>query len=122
MSAFQDAISGGLAAIRQAAGVSIVYRRAGASVPLTAVPANSQFEEQTTEGVIARTKTRDYLIAVADLELEGEPIQPEPGDKVAETINGVDCEFEVVPMNQQAGSIYSDRAQTQYRIHTVQVS
>lgn len=121
MGVFQDAIAGGLAAIRGAAGVSIVYRRAGASLELAAVSAETQFVQQDGEAVVARYRSRDYLIAIADLELEGSTIVPEEGDRITETINGTACEFEVASEGGEPAYRYSDRAQTQFRVHTKQV-
>lgn len=58
----------------------------------------------------------DYLIKVADFQIDDEPVEPEPGMRITEPL-GV---FEIVPI---AGEpCFSIREDGQYRIHTARVS
>ena len=123
MGAYQDSISGGLAAIRQAAGVSIVFRRGGAeSDPFKAKVGRTEFVQESGEQVIARIRTRDYLIGVEDYKLEDQAVTPEDDDRILETINGRECEFQICSEGGEPPYVYSDTAQTQFRIHTKQVA
>ena len=77
--------------------------------------------QEDGEAVIERLRTRDYLVNVADLLLDGIAIKPEDGDRIIETINGTETEFEVGSQDASQPYTFSDFGRTQYRIHTKQV-
>lgn len=104
------------------ASVDVTLRRGGASTETTAVPGATEFIEEQGEQVIGRTRSRDYLIDIANYAFEDQPTKPEAGDRIIETINGRECEFEVCGRGGEPPFIYSDRGRTQYRVHTVQVA
>lgn len=58
---------------------------------------------------------RDYFVRVADL-----PQEPQGGDRIAEVINGVEVEFEVMDPLGEPTHRYSDPGRTIWRIHTKQ--
>lgn len=122
MGLFQDMIAGGLAAIRQAAGVTVTIRRNGiASAPVTAVRGSSEFIRESDENGSASWRTLDYLIAVADYVIDGVVTQPQGGDLIEEAIGGIVATSEVV-LNPGEKPTLSDSGETQYRIHTQRVA
>lgn len=119
MGVFQEMIAGGLGALRQAAGVSIVIRRGGAeSATIVAAVRQTDFVENASEGVAAASRFRTYLIGIADYAFEGTPDEPRSGDRIVQTINGSEQEYEVTD---DPGWEFSDNGQSQYAVATTQV-
>lgn len=60
---------------------------------------------------------RDYMVPVAEL-----PAEPQRGDRIVETINGVETTFECVePLGEPAWR-YADPGHTLYRVHVKKVA
>ena len=119
MGVFQDTIAGGLSAIRQAAGVTVIIRRAGQqSEPVTAAIGPQAFTQNPVDGgIIQQAESRTYLIAVADYVLDGQPTEPQKGDLIDETIGGNVIRHEVSSDGAQEWD-FTDLGQTQYTVHT----
>lgn len=119
---FHNAIANGLAAIRQTAGVTVVYRRAEHEVELTAVPGRSEHEVDDGYSLV-KAHSRDYLIAAADLVLNDEQTLPERGDQIIETgPDGEQLVYEVMWPVRGGEWDWSDAARTQLRIRTKHVA
>lgn len=106
-----------------AAGVSVTYTRAadGSTVALTAVPGLVTARSGELPGRVEIAE-RDYQIAVADLVLGGVPFAPRIGDRIAETINGAECVFEVMqPDTGENAARYGSQTRVFYRVHTKKV-
>ena len=106
------------------AGSSLSYTRAGgATVALTCRAGRSQFSADDRAPKRVEWAERDYLIEVADFAAAfGSSVKPSNGDRIAETINGVACVFEVKPPSGETGWRFSDNTRTVYRVHTKRVS
>jgi hypothetical protein len=61
---------------------------------------------------------RDYLVPVADLVLNGQPLEPEKGDRVEETTGGVTRLYDVLSLPNEPSARYSDPLRTVWRVHT----
>lgn len=118
---FQDAIAGGLAAIRQAAGVPITIRSGGAEQSCTAAIRETEFTTTGQDGLTVLMRVRTYLIGVADYAFDGIATEPQTGHRIIQSIQGEEREFEVVGPNGQAPFGYTDNDQSQYEVYTVQV-
>lgn len=119
-SAFDTAIAGGLASIRQMLQRSIVYSD-GQHPPVTilvAGAADTEYEIDDGSGIVETWISRDYLVAVADLVINGAPAVPVKGHTITETINGLPKVFTVLAPSGKQVFEYSDRGQTSFRIHT----
>ncbi len=101
---------------------TVTYRRGGASVDLPATTGSTQFERADEFGVIHRIESRDFLIAAGDLVLVGTRTLPRPGDRIADTSNGVTHEYEVMAPGGEPAWRYSDPQRRTLRIHTKQVA
>lgn len=106
-------------ALGVAAGASVTYTRGATSLPLTAEVGRTVFRSAAAAGgVRLEWGDRDYVIPAAALTL-GEPAE---GDRVAETVNGVACVFEVQrPDTGEPAWRFSDPTRTAYRLHVKQV-
>lgn len=100
---------------------SITYRRGSASVALTAVIGETQFVQEVDEAVIAQWRGRDYFIAVADLMLGGETVTPQSGDRITQTVNGTEKEYEVAGASPEPCYRYTGPDEATFRVHTKQV-
>jgi len=104
-------------------GADIIYRRGGAATTITGVVVGqTQFVQETDEAVIAQWRGRDYFIAVDDLLLGGVAVKPEDGDRITQTVNGVEKEYEVVSASPEPCYRYTGPDEAMYRIHTKQVA
>ncbi len=101
-------------------GNAIRYTRGAVSVDLTgkAWVGRTVFASNLDGGARVEWGDRDYLIPVADLAMGS----PQMGDRVTETIGGVDVVFEVqTPDTGEPAERFSDQGRTVYRVHTKQV-
>ena len=65
---------------------------------------------------------RDYLVRREELAAGGAEFEPAEGDRLAETIGGVACTFEVMrPDTGEPAWRWSDAGRTTYRLHVKQV-
>lgn len=122
MTAIAGAIAGLLQAVSSAAGVAVSYRRGNLTpAVLTAIPSRRPYEVVHMDGTVSQAQARDYILASAILVIEGQQVEPAPGDKIDETINGDLTTFEVMAVGAEKCFDYSDAAKTMIRIHTKQV-
>jgi len=75
----------------------------------------SQFEAQNTSGVIETWQSHDFIVRSGMLPF-GDPMR---GDRIVETLNGVDVTFEVASPHNTAWWEYADSFRQTVRIHTV---
>lgn len=102
----------------------VTYRRGALTLTgLAAWVGRTAFSRTSSEpGPAVVIGERDYLFAVADLVLGGQPVAPKPGDRVTETIAGVATTFEVVsPETGEPAVRYSDQTRTVWRVHAKRV-
>jgi hypothetical protein len=103
--------------IRKMDGVTVTYRRGESSFELIAARGNTTYNASDANGALVEIDNRDYLIAAADLEIDGQPIEPQHGDMIEETLRGKLVRFEVIPDRGRCWR-FSDPSQSEYRIHT----
>lgn len=125
-SAFSNAVTAAHAAIAAAAGETVIYARGNDAVQLVAVPGQTTAEQQTHQGLHAQITIADFLIAVDDLVLDEQPIEPKSGDRIYREVPGSDGsryhQYEVSSLD--GGSRpwrHSDTGGTVYRIHTKRI-
>lgn len=119
-----NALTAARAALLATAGETITYRRGNATVPLTAVPAMSKYEQLDDAGqVVERTTAQDWLIDPATLELDDEPTQPLAGDQIDRTIGGEIVTYAVTaPAPRVPPWSWSDATHTWLRVHTTEIA
>lgn len=113
-SAFERALTAGLALSRTVAGVSVTVTRGATSINLTAVQGQTQklVIDETSEATVDAV---DWLIPVAAYTLGN----PAIGDIITRKINGTTYTYTVesLQMGQQPWD-WSDTGKTQYRIRS----
>lgn len=97
----QDGISWLGGQLKDHASVSIIYTRGSYSSTITATATMHEYEVVDDEGFGIVMLSRDYIVHVADLVLNGAEIAPRAGDRITETIQGVSCTFEVMALGQK---------------------
>ncbi|MGC4004693.1 MAG: hypothetical protein QM811_16865 [Pirellulales bacterium] len=68
-------------------------------------------------GAMTEIDTRDYFVPAAELLIDGQPIEPQPGDAIEETLRGRIQRFELIPNGGRSWR-FSDPDETDYRIST----
>lgn len=97
---------------------TVTYSRGLDSVTLCATFGRKLFKLDDGEGGIRMEWTdRDFLIPVASLVLAGNPILPQRGDLIRETVGEWVEVYEVLAPGGEAPWTYSDPYHTVYRIH-----
>lgn len=106
--------------MQQAAGVGeLSYTRGAEAITLEPWVGRTVFSSNTLNGARVQWGDRDYLIRVSELSLG----EPQEGDRIAETIEGVDCVFEVrTPDTGEPAWRFADPGRTMYRLHVKRVA
>jgi len=81
-------------------GVSIAYvRGALQSFPITAMGETTNYELTDREGTVRLVPGRDYTLPVGSLVLNAAVVSPLKGDRILETINGVQHAYELLALD-----------------------
>jgi hypothetical protein len=99
----------------------VTYRRGEDSIEVAATVGKTVFEIDDGYGAIERFESRDFLITAADLALNGEPFEPQPGDLIAETASDKTLVYEVLAPGKEPCWRWSDPHRRTMRIHAKQV-
>lgn len=96
----------------------VTYSRGEASVSVQASIGRTIYETDRSSGISLDEQTRDYLITAADLVLDGERVEPRPGDHIVEDASP-SLTYEVMaPEGVEQAWRYSDNHRITLRIHT----
>ncbi|MFO7958993.1 MAG: hypothetical protein R6X33_18055, partial [Candidatus Brocadiia bacterium] len=96
----------------------VTYRRGAAEATVPATVAATRFEVDDGTGMILEQETRDYLIATADLVLEGRNVLPERGDEIVEQRGDALHVYEAMDLGPERHYRFCDPDRTTLRIHT----
>lgn len=100
-----------------AAGIAMTYQRGGDSQSVTAVRSSRAEIVNDENGIPVQTRRHALVISASELGFE-----PRAGDRITESIGGVDVTWEVLPPAEGEPSFtWWDRAQTAYLIDVTQV-
>ena len=100
---------------------TVTYRRGSSTAQVPATVGATRFEVDDGYGLIVEQNMRDYIIAAADLVLNGEQTLPERGDEILEERDGVTYVYEVMELGAEQHYRFSDPAGKTLRIHTKHV-
>lgn len=98
----------------------VTYQRNDSAIAVRATRGRSEWEVTDEIGVLTRAESRDFLIDVADLVIDGEPAEPAVGDRVLDSVvpdddSGV---YEVAaPASGLPPWKWADEHRITYRIH-----
>ena len=110
----------GLTALFAASGETVTYRRDSTEIEVTAVLGESKSSGVDRNGQRVTYRTRDYLVAVEDMVMSSAAIRPKSGDKIIQTVNGVETQWHVMD-GMSGGDCFryvDDATRTVFRIHT----
>ena len=99
----------------------VTYQRGSDSVEVAATVGKTEFEIDGGYGVVERFVSRDFLVAAADLTLAGEPVEPQPGDRIRETVGQKVHVHEVMAPGKEPCWRWSDPYRATLRVHTKEV-
>ena len=117
MALLDDALAAHAKTLNAAAGETITYKRGTATVSVTAVVGQSQFDEVSTTGEIRPlSKTVDFLVKPSALVLNSAAVLPQRGDQIERADGSV---YDVLPGTEGTAWQYSDGRKTFLRIHCV---
>lgn len=114
MTGFNAAIDAMMATLRQVKGEKGTYARGASSVVVVVVPARTDVDLESDDGVLTRLTSDDFLIEVASLVIDGQKAKPQMGDRL--TID--DATYELMEIPPGGCWNYSGQTRTHYRIHT----
>lgn len=117
----REAIAAALQTLRQinSDDVGIVYQRGESQILLQeAGKGAAVYELLNSEGASVRQQGWDWLIAVEDLVLAGEPTEPQREDRILETVGEKTFVYLIVDDGGRPMWKYSDRGRTQFRVCT----
>lgn len=105
--------------LRSHAGQAVTYARAYDEVEITATPGSKPMRVLDEFGVRVDWTGQDWLIAAADLVLDGDAVEPRRGDEVTHVSGGFTLVYEVLsPGGDEPCWRWSDPHHTTYRVHT----
>lgn len=119
-------ISSGLAWLQEQlaehAGQEILYHAGRDTIEIDdAVMGDTEYESTDLNGVTMRAQVIDWLIAPDRLVVGGQPIEPEPGHQISQTIEGVERRFEVQSLGSEPCWRWSGPSRDRFRIHTREI-
>src|SRR5687767_14536508 len=109
--------------LQAAGGRAVVYRRGTKDVAITITPLDLEEVVEETEDVGTEIDNHDWSITASELVLNGETINPQQGDVIEETLNGVEYEYQVLPraVNKPAWAWLDKGTRTILRVYTKKV-
>ena len=96
----------------------VTYCRADDEVEVQATIGKTNFEVDDGYGFRVQAHVTDFLIAAADLVLDGQAVLPEPGDRIAVATDDETVVYEVMALAGQPHYRFSDPYRRTLRIHT----
>lgn len=115
----ENVVLGAFATLQSAAGIQVTYRRGSQSTTLAAVPAMSRFSVEDGRGFKTNLRVNDFLVLAADLQFDGQPVEPKAGDQIeVHRLDGLQVYRVMSPGAGEPDWKYSDTANTRLRIHT----
>jgi hypothetical protein len=103
---------------KQFASQNVQYSRGSASATVAARFGRSVFEVAKSDGTFHQTDSRDFIITVADLILDGSAATPVAGDRISYETGGKTIVCEVMPFGSEPPWRYADEYRVSYRIHS----
>lgn len=102
--------------LHAAASSTVVFVRGASAVETKATVGSSSFEAANQSGVVERWESRDFIVRTDDLPFG----EPQRGDKVVETINGISVTYDVSSPRGVPLFHYGDAFRQTVRVHAVQ--
>ena len=98
---------------------SVTYSRGPLSVVVPATVGQSEMDVLDEAGAVVRIAARDYLLAAADLVLDGAAVEPARGDRIEDSSDGT---FEILSPGPGEPEWRWMMGRRMYRIHVKEVA
>lgn len=108
--------------LQGAAGIEVEYGRRSASLTMVGWPSMHEYEVLDEDGIPTRILSQDWTFVAAELVLDDQPIEPRPGDRITQTVDGEEFPFEVMPLEKKPCFERLDAAGRLVVVHTKRVS
>lgn len=102
--------------LKAAAARAVIFVRGSSAIEVSATVGMSSFQAADQNGVLEQFESRDFIIEAADLPFG----EPQRGDKVVETIDGITITYDVATPRGMPLWRYGDAFRRTIRVHTVQ--
>ena len=110
------------AAHAKAAGQAITYIAGSNEIEIAdAVLGQTIYESETTPGIKVRSNVIDWLVLIPRLVDDATPIEPAPGHRIVQAIDGVTRTFEVSKLDGEDCYVFSGPSRDRFRIHTREI-
>jgi hypothetical protein len=106
----------------QFASVEITYQRGNQSLTFPATKGRTSFEQVDANNVIAIIESRDFIVTAGRLVFAGQATNPNAGDRIIETRNGVQSIYEVNAFGNQQPFRQCDPYGIKLRVHSKLIS
>lgn len=97
---------------------SVLYKRLGFSVTISATRGSTSYEVADEDGIVVRARSTDFLFATADLVLDAKFELPERGDEIEVTETFDKLTYEVLDLGDAGHYRYSDPLSLTLRVFT----
>lgn len=105
--------------MKNVAGESAVYTRGPmSSSPITAVSDVQTYEVLDQQGIPISLLSYDFLFTTTDIVIDSAQIEPRSGDRIATTLNGIPCVFEVMPLGTKPCAEWAEPDGIMLVVHT----
>jgi hypothetical protein len=122
MTPFQRALAAGKSTLRQIKGESVEYLRytpqGDVVVPLNARRGSTPFRIDSADRFNLLVRSRDWIVTVTDLAIDGETFLPDPHDRIRVTIGEQIRTYRLTRFGDEPEWRYTDSTETEIRLHT----
>ena len=105
--------------LQDSAGRSVTYWRQAQEVTLVGTPQRHDYEVTDDDGIPRRETFYDWIFTASEMVFnDGETIEPRPGDRISETLDGVEYSYEAMPLEKRPVAEWTDSAGVMKTVHT----
>lgn len=108
--------------VRRLRPAELIYSRGAYSVELVGLRSNPQNRRFPSAQVVINLQGEDFLLSQAELILNDEVTEPQPGDRITELIGGSEVTYEVIRMSDEICWRWIGFEHEVIRVHTKRVS
>lgn len=94
---------------------TVTFTTDDGEVSVSATPGSTDYEVDDDNGLTLEAKSQDWIVAAADLVINDEQVEPQPGNRITSAAGET---FQVLPLGALGHFRRCDPAGTMLRIHT----
>ena len=105
----QDGVAWLQGQLKDSSGVTVTFYRGTESVVITATPVQKDYTVPLETGGWMNVTSRDYYFAAADVIISGSVVKPRQGDRIIETIGGVEYSYTILSFGSMPACEWRDQ-------------